>query len=106
MKRMFGLSILILALIAPAYAQDQDHPIERTGWICNSKCVNHDTKPASCDSNCTDKTGDVVFVDEQGKTTKISNPDMVKDHMGKKMKVKCHMKNGEMQVDNLLGIYG
>jgi len=106
MKRAIGLSILMLSLLVPAYAQEQDHPLERTGWICNSKCVNPDTKPASCKSDCTEKSGDVVFIDDQGKTTKISNPDMVKDHMGQKMKVKCHMKDGEMQVDNLLAIYG
>jgi len=106
MKRMVGLPILLLALIMPAYAQDQSHPIERTGWICNSKCVNHETQPVSCDSKCTDKSGDIVFIDDQGKTTKISNPDAVKQHMGKKMKVKCHMENGEMMVDDLLRIYG
>lgn|ERR1044071_4610071 len=108
MKRIVGLSAVVLGLMMLVYAQDQNQSIERTGWICNSKCVNHQQSTATCDTNCTDKSGDVVFIDEQGKTTKISNPEKVKGHMGKKMKVKCHqVENGEMQIDQLiLATYG
>jgi hypothetical protein len=112
MKRIAGLFTLVLALMMLVYAQDQNKPMEKkpmemTGWICNSKCVNHDKPTATCDASCTETSGDVVFIDEQGKTTKISNPAMVKGHMGKKMKVKCEMKDGEMQIDQIiLGSYG
>jgi hypothetical protein len=113
MKRIIGLSTMFLGLMMLVYAQDQNQnqnqnqSMEKTGWICNSKCVNHDKPAAACDANCTDTSGDVVFVDEQGQTTKIHNPDKVKGHMGKKMKVKCQMKDGEMQIDEIiLGSYG
>jgi hypothetical protein len=107
MKRIAGLFTMVLALMMLVYAQDKNKPMEMTGWICNSKCVSHDKPTATCDASCTETSGDVVFIDEQGKTTKISNPAMVKGHMGKKMKVKCEMKDGEMQIDQIiLGSYG
>jgi hypothetical protein len=49
-----------------------------------------------------------MFVGDDGKTTKISNPDKVKGHMGHKMKVKSQMtKDGEMQIDEIIrGTFG
>ena len=106
MKRTVGLSALVLALTMFVGGQEQKNTAEQMGWICNSSCVKHDKPVATCDGSCTEKSGDVVFIDEQGNTIKISNPENVKGYMGKKMKMKCHMKNGEMYVDQLLGIYG
>ena len=108
MKRIVGLSILVLAFMLSVYAQDQVKSTEHTGYICNSKCVNHDKPTAACDASCTDTSGDVVFVDDQGKTTKIHNPDKVKGHMGHKMKVNSHMMdNGEMEIDEIIqGSFG
>jgi hypothetical protein len=112
MKRTVGLSIMVLGMMMFVYAQDENkstgHTGEHMGWICNSKCVNHDKPAATCDVNCTDTTGDVMFVDEQGKSTKISNPEKVKGQMGKKMKVKYQMmNNGEMQIDEIIqGSFG
>jgi hypothetical protein len=108
MKRIVGLSIMVLGFMLSVYAQDQAKPVEMTGWVCNSKCVNHDKPTATCDASCTDTSGDVVFLDDQGKTTKIHNPEKVKGHMGHKMKVNCHMmENGEMQIDEIIqGSYG
>jgi hypothetical protein len=108
MKRIIGLSAVVLGMIMFVYAQDVNKSIEMTGWICNSKCVTHDQPIAACDASCKDKTGDVVLIDDKGKTTKISNPDMVKGHMGKKMKMKCHMNNsGEMEIEEVIrGSYG
>jgi hypothetical protein len=107
MKRTVGLSALVLAVTMFVYGQDQKNSVEQMGWICNSSCVKHDQPVATCDGGCKEKSGDVVFIDEKGNITKISNPEKVKGHMGKKMKMKCHMmKDGTMQVDQLLGIYG
>jgi hypothetical protein len=108
MKRIVGLSIMVLGLMMLVNAQDENKSHEHTGWICNSKCVNHDKPIATCDESCTDKSGDVMFVDENGKSTKISNPDKVKGQMGKKMKVKSQMmESGEMQIDEIIqGSFG
>jgi hypothetical protein len=108
MKRIVGLLIMVLGLTMLVQAQDQSKSRERTGWICNSKCVNHDKPAATCDASCTDTSGEVMFVGDDGKTTKISNPDKVKGHMGHKMKVKSKMtKDGEMQIDEIIrGTFG
>jgi hypothetical protein len=108
MKRIAGLLVIALGSWMMLYAQgqsqksgDQDKGQEMTGWICNSKCVKQTAATAACDETCTDKSGDVVFVDETGKVTKIANPDMVMDKMGKKVKVK-----GEMMKDqDMMKVY-
>lgn len=107
MKRIAGLLVIVLGSWMLIYAQDQsqggsqDKGHEMTGWICNSKCVNQTAAKAACDETCTDKSGDVVFVDDAGKVTKIANPDMVMDKMGKKVKVKGKM----MKDQDMMEIY-
>ena len=72
-------------------AQDKNKGTEMTGWICNSKCVTQKADQAACDQSCTDKSGEAVFIDDQGKITKIANPAKVEGDMGKKVKVKGKM---------------
>jgi hypothetical protein len=99
MKRLVGLLMTVFFSTVLLYAQQSSQATqsqtgkgtEMTGWICNSKCVTHTSGTAACDQNCTEKTGDVVFIDDTGKVTKISNPDMAMDKMGKKVKVHCDM---------------
>jgi len=103
MKRLVGLLMTLFCSCMLLYAQQSskttqsqqtDKGTEMTGWICNSKCVTHDAGKAACDQTCSDKSGDVVFVDDSGKVTKVANPDMAQDKMGKKVKVR-----GEMMKD-------
>jgi hypothetical protein len=88
MKRSAMLFTIVLTSLVLLYAQD-NQPMEMTGWICNSTCVNQSAGHATCDASCTDKSGAAVFVEDNGKVTTISNPDMVKGKMGQKVKVKC-----------------
>jgi hypothetical protein len=90
MKRSVALLTIVLASLVLLYSQD-NKPTEMTGWICNSTCVHQSAGHASCDADCTDKSGAAVFVEDSGKVSKISNPDMVKGKMGQKVKVKCNM---------------
>jgi hypothetical protein len=103
MKRSAGLFTIVLASLILLYAQD-NKPTEMTGWICNSACVTQAAGRTTCDANCTEKSGDAVFVEDSGKVTKISNPDIVKGHMGTKMKVKCQMSKDKeaMEIQELL----
>jgi hypothetical protein len=101
MRRIAGLLVLFLGSTMLMYSQDKGKGSEMTGWICNSKCVKPNAGVAACDANCSDKSGDVVFVDDQGKVTKIANPKKVKKEMGKKVKVK-----GEMMKDkDMMEVY-
>jgi len=103
MKRSAVLFTIVLTSLILLYAQD-NQPVEMTGWICNSACVTQAAGQATCDVNCRDKNGDAVFVEDSGKVTKISNPDVVKGHMGTKMKVKCKMSRDKeaMEIQELL----
>jgi hypothetical protein len=103
MKRIAGLLAMVLTSAMWLNAQDNNKSTEMTGWVCNSKCVTQNADKAACDQNCTDKSGDVVFVDDQGKVTKIANPKKVKDDMGKQVKVKGKMmkKKDMMEIEDV-----
>jgi hypothetical protein len=103
MKRFAVLCAGLLVSLVVAYAQSQQ-PMEMTGWICSSTCVKQSAGQATCDANCADKSGDPVFVQDNGKVTKISNPDKVKGHMGEKVKAKCKMSKDKqaMEIEELI----
>ncbi len=94
MKRLAALLALALGTTILMAAQDKNKGTEMTGMICDQKCVKQDAGKSACDASCTEKSGVAVFVDDEGKATKIANPKMVKDKMGKKVKV-----HGEMMKD-------
>ena len=100
MKRTAALLALALGSTMLMSAQDKSKGTEMTGTICDQKCVKQDAGKAACDASCTEKGGDAVFVDDQGKATKIANPKMAKGKMGKKVKV-----HGEMMKDDTMKIY-
>ena len=75
-----------------------------TGVICNAKCVKQDAGKASCDNTCKTKDGDVVFVDDQGKSFNIANQKMAKKHSGKQVKMKGAMKGEMIQVEQLVDL--
>lgn len=101
MKRILGLLAILLGSTLLLSAQntskggvDQGAAMkgtEMTGTLCDSKCVKQDAAKASCDLNCTDKSGEATFIDDEGKATKVANPEMAMGKMGKKVKVHCDM---------------
>jgi hypothetical protein len=100
MKRSATLCGIVVASLILLYAQD-NKPTEMTGVICNSTCINQSAGHASCDSNCTDKSGPAVFVEDNGTVSKINNPETVKGKMGQKVKVKCNMHKADQSMDIL-----
>lgn len=107
MNRMKPISWLLAAALLSAislYADDTGKMTEMSGMLCNNKCVTQSAGHAACDSSCTDKSGDVVLVDDQGKVFKISNQDKVASNAGKKVKMKCKPVKGQpntMWVDSI-----
>jgi hypothetical protein len=97
MRRIAALMVFLIASAMFLVADDKASAgAEMTGYICSSKCVVQNAAQSSCKPDCTEKGGDTVFVDDQGKVTKIANPKMAKSHMNKKVKMK-----GQMKSDNL-----
>jgi hypothetical protein len=108
MKRILYLLAAVLASAISLYADDMGKTNDMTGWLCNSKCVTRNAGQAACDRGCTDKSGDVVLVDDHGQVYKIANQDKVVSQAGKKVKMKCRPVKGEkdtMFVDTV-SLYG
>jgi hypothetical protein len=97
MKRIAALLTLALGTTMFVSAQDKSKGTEMTGMICDQKCVKQDAGKAACDLSCTEKSGDAVFVDDEGKATKVANPAICEGKMGKKVKIHGKMmKNQDM----------
>jgi hypothetical protein len=73
-----------------AFAGDEKKP-EMSGWICYAKCVDQSSAKATCDQHCTETSGDIVFINDNGKVTKIANQDVAKPMCGKKVKMNATM---------------
>jgi hypothetical protein len=102
MKRIAPLLAIVLGSIM-LYAQQASQDIEKkeaqgiemTGTVCDSKCVTHTGSQSACDVKCTKTGGDAVFVEDNGKVTKIANPEKVKGYMGKRVKTKAKMMDAD-----------
>jgi hypothetical protein len=102
MRKILLLSLGILWSATFLFAQESEKAHEMSGTICNSKCVVQQTNTPTCDVTCTDKSGDVVFVQDDGKVMKIENPKMAMPHMGKHVKMMAQ--ETEKQREELLRI--
>ena len=98
MKRMTALLALLLASTMFVSAQDNGKGDEMSGVLCDQKCVKQDAGKAACDLSCTEKSGDRVFVDDEGKATKVANPEICEGKMGKKVKIHGKMMKNQDQM--------
>lgn len=99
MKRVAVLLTIMLGSVM-LYAQQPTKALDMTGTICDSKCVTQSGGQSACDSKCTQTGGDAVFIEDNGKVTKINNPEKVKGSMGKRVKARC-----EITPDGKMNIY-
>jgi hypothetical protein len=79
---------LVFVMSPFVFAGDKNNGNEMSGTICDQKCVKQDVNKASCDTSCTEQSGEAAFIDDQGKAWKVANPAICKGHMGKRAKVK------------------
>jgi hypothetical protein len=68
--------------------QEKNKGVEMTGVICDQKCVKQDAGKAACDLSCTERSGEALFVDDQGKATKIANPQICKGKINNKATIR------------------
>ena len=107
MKRIVCIMALVFAATPFLFAGDKNKGSEMTGTVCDQKCVKQDADKASCDLNCTEKSGEAAFVDDQGNVWKVANPAVCKGKMGKKAKVRGkQMENPGSLWINSISIYG
>ncbi|MBZ5505948.1 MAG: hypothetical protein LAO78_10720 [Acidobacteriia bacterium] len=101
MKRTAGIlafALCSIILLHAQEAQDKSKGTEMTGMVCNADSVVTTEGKAVCDETKGGKSPDMVFIDDQGKATKIANPKMLAGMSGKKVKIKCEMKGDEIMV--------
>jgi hypothetical protein len=86
------------------FAKDQNKTHVMTGWLCNERCVDQSSAQATCTQSCSETSGNVVFIHEDGNISNISNQDMVKLKAGKKVKMKGTMdpSTGMMTVEQIM----
>jgi len=106
MKRIVVLMALVIGLTTLLSGGDKSKASQMTGTICDQKCVKQDAGKASCDTSCTEQSGEAVFLDDQGKAWKVANPAICKGHMGKKVKVQCKQMQDQQDTLEILKIYG
>lgn len=84
MRRIGWMFLVVLGSVGLMHAQSSDNSMKLSGTVCQSTCVAA-TSPgvSTCDPLCTDKSGELVLVDDQGDVKKIANQDMCKSHIGK-----------------------
>ena len=97
MKQILGLLTIILGSTLLLSAQDTSKGgtdqgaamkgTEMTGMLCDTKCVKQDGDKASCNPDCTRNSGEVTFIDDDGKATKVANPEVARGKMGKRVMI-------------------
>jgi len=97
MKRISWLFLAVLCSAILLNAEDQGNA--KSGWVCNSKCVVQSAGSTTCDPTCTEKSGDAVFISDEGTVSNISNPDTCASHMNKHVKAKYNSDKGESRGD-------
>lgn len=69
MRRIAWLFLVVLGSVNLMQAQDST----TSGTACQSTCVTKVDTVSTCDVSCTDKSGEAVLVDDQGKVMTIAN---------------------------------
>lgn len=97
-------SLVLLSGQQSSQGSDSSQMKEMVGTICNADNVSQAGGQATCDESKGGKSADWVFINDEGKTSKIANPDALKGMHGK-MKVKCKMKKSSADAEEQMYIY-
>lgn len=82
---------------------------EMAGWICNAKCVDQSSGKATCNTNCSEASGKVVFISDEGQVFQIASQEKAQPMAGKhcKMTAKKNSANPEeLDVQNIIETRG
>ena len=71
MKKIAWLFLVVLGSMTLMHAQSSK-TMTMSGTICRSSCVVQQANRNTCDTTCTDKPGDAVFVDDKGDVHQIA----------------------------------
>ena len=109
MKRIaWALLPLFLSTAMFLFAGDKNSTNKMTGWVCNAKCVDNSSGTATCNKNCSETTGKVVFITDEGEVLQIANQSKAQPMAGKhcKMTAKKDPTTGALDVQNMVELRG
>jgi hypothetical protein len=95
MKRIGWLFLVVLCSAVLLNAEDKGDRV--TGWVCDSRCVVHTGDMATCNPDCTERSGEAVFIHDNGKVTRISNPDTCTEYMNHRVTARGSWENQHNQ---------
>lgn len=110
MKKIATLLVFVLGSLVLLCGQqssqgpDNSQAKEMVGTICNADNLTQAGGQSTCDESKGGKSADWVFISDEGKVTKIANPEALKGMHGK-MKVKAEMKKMPGQDQSQMYIY-
>ena len=78
--------VLSLAIPITASASEAKVTKAETGSICNSACVTKVDNVATCDPRCWDRSGQCVFVEDNGGLTPVTDRNRCGEHWNKASK--------------------
>jgi hypothetical protein len=96
MKRLGWLCLAVLCSAALLQAENQT----MGGWVCDSKCVVQNNGRNTCDPSCTDRSGETVFISDEGAISAVSNPDICASHMNKHVRA-TYSREGQVDQKDL-----
>ena len=73
MKRLTSLLFPVLCATVLAVAQTSPSATQTNAAVCNSACITQVNGVATCDSECTDRSGHCVGLDDHGNLQKVLN---------------------------------
>ncbi len=113
MKRIALLLVTIFLCSATfLFAGDKNknsNSTEMTGWVCNAKCVDQSSGKATCNANCSETSGKVVFISDEGQVFQIASQEKVQPMAGKHCKMtakKSPANPEELDVQNIIETRG
>ena len=108
MKRIAWAFVPLFCTAIFLFAADKNSANEMTGWVCNAKCVDHSSGTTTCSRNCSETSGKVVFISDEGHVFQIANQDKAQPMAGKhcKMTAKKDPASDALDVQNMVELRG
>ena len=78
MKTIVWLAVLMLCPTLLVVAEKSPSTSQSRGAVCNSACVTKVNNVATCDPDCTDRSGQCVHVDDAGVLTNVADSEACK----------------------------
>ena len=96
MKKLVAVAALFFFVAGLTLAADSV-----TGWVSDANCHKTGAGHKACAQKCAGKGAALVLVTDDGKVTKIHNPDAVKENIGDKVTATGKVDGDSIHIDSV-----